>query len=74
VFLSFFKRGWRGNPAEEKPLLGRLGLHAATLSFTAGGAEMLLQAPPARDLNALISQMKKNADCSVAGALVPCLD
>jgi RluA family pseudouridine synthase len=61
VFLSSFKKGWRGDPAEEKPLLDRLGLHAASLSFTLNGAELLLEAPPARDLNALISQMKKNA-------------
>jgi 23S rRNA pseudouridine1911/1915/1917 synthase len=31
VFLSSFKKGWRGNPLEEKPLLSRLSLHAAEL-------------------------------------------
>jgi 23S rRNA pseudouridine1911/1915/1917 synthase len=31
VYLSSFKRGWRGDPLEEKPLLSRLGLHAGTL-------------------------------------------
>jgi RluA family pseudouridine synthase len=31
VYLSSFKRGWRGDPQEEKPLLSRLGLHAGTL-------------------------------------------
>jgi 23S rRNA pseudouridine1911/1915/1917 synthase len=31
VYLSSFKRGWRGDPWEEKPLLSRLGLHAGTL-------------------------------------------
>ena len=31
VLLSAFKRGWRGDPLEERPLLSRLGLHAAEL-------------------------------------------
>jgi len=31
LFLSAIKSGWRGNPAEERPLLARLGLHAAEL-------------------------------------------
>ena len=33
VMLSAFKRGWRGNPLEERPILSRLGLHAAELSI-----------------------------------------
>ncbi|MDR0403339.1 MAG: RNA pseudouridine synthase [Treponema sp.] len=31
VYLSSFKRNWRGDAFEEKPLLQRLGLHAAKL-------------------------------------------
>ncbi|MDR1930749.1 MAG: RNA pseudouridine synthase, partial [Treponema sp.] len=31
VRLSSFKRNWRGDALEEKPLLSRLGLHALTL-------------------------------------------
>jgi RluA family pseudouridine synthase len=31
VYLSSFKRNWRGDAFEEKPLLARLGLHAAKL-------------------------------------------
>jgi RluA family pseudouridine synthase len=31
VLLSAIKRGWRGDPFEERPLLSRLGLHAAEL-------------------------------------------
>ena len=31
LLLSSFKRGWRGDPLEEKPLLARLGLHAVEL-------------------------------------------
>jgi hypothetical protein len=33
VLLSSFKRNWRGDPLEEKPLLARLGLHAAELEI-----------------------------------------
>ena len=31
ILLSSFKRGWRGDPLDERPLLSRLGLHAAEL-------------------------------------------
>ncbi|MDR3161351.1 MAG: RNA pseudouridine synthase, partial [Spirochaetaceae bacterium] len=31
VYLSSFKRGWQGDPLDERPLLARLGLHAASL-------------------------------------------
>jgi 23S rRNA pseudouridine1911/1915/1917 synthase len=33
VFLSSFKKGWRGDPLEEQPLLSRLGLHALCLTL-----------------------------------------
>jgi hypothetical protein len=33
VMLSAIKRGWRGDPLEERPLLSRLALHAAQLSI-----------------------------------------
>jgi 23S rRNA pseudouridine1911/1915/1917 synthase len=64
VLLSSFKRGWRGDPLEEKPLLARLGLHAAELRLPAGlGAadaeELTLIAPLSRDMAALIRQMEK---------------
>lgn len=61
VFLSSFKKGWRGDSAEEKPLLNRLGLHAASLAFSVNGTELLLQAPLCRDMKALVSQMGKSA-------------
>jgi RluA family pseudouridine synthase len=35
VYLSSFKRNWRGDALEEKPLLARLGLHAAKLVLPA---------------------------------------
>jgi 23S rRNA pseudouridine1911/1915/1917 synthase len=35
VLLSSIKKGWRGDPLNEKPLLARLGLHAAKLVLPA---------------------------------------
>ncbi|MDR2759445.1 MAG: RluA family pseudouridine synthase, partial [Spirochaetaceae bacterium] len=62
VFLSSFKRGWQGDPLDEKPLLARLGLHAAKLilpAYRPGSTDpLLLEAPPPRDLAALIRQME----------------
>jgi RluA family pseudouridine synthase len=57
VYLSSFKRNWRGNPAEEKPLLSRLGLHAAELVLPG----YALKASLPGDMHALIEQMKKCA-------------
>jgi RluA family pseudouridine synthase len=61
VYLSAFKRGWRGDPLEEKPLLDRLGLHALRLSLPYPAAEnrLTLEAPLPRDMAALITQMEK---------------
>jgi RluA family pseudouridine synthase len=63
VFLSSFKRGWRGDPLDEKPLLSRLGLHAAKLFLPDCGPDpavpLILEAPPPRDMAALIRQMEK---------------
>jgi 23S rRNA pseudouridine1911/1915/1917 synthase len=56
VLLSAIKRGWRGDPLDEKPLLSRLGLHAARLTLP-GCAP--IQAPLSRDMAALINQMEK---------------
>ena len=66
VLLSAIKRGWRGDPHEEKPLLSRLGLHAAEL-FIPGYSKgddaegLILKAPLPRDMAALIRQMEKVA-------------
>jgi len=54
VLLSAIKKNWRGDLLEEKPLLARLGLHAAELSLPA----QTLCAPLPRDMTALIKQMK----------------
>jgi RluA family pseudouridine synthase len=70
VFLSSIKRGWRGDPLEERPLLARLGLHAAELSLppykparNGEDAEkgLSLKAPLPRDMAAMVNQMEKAA-------------
>ena len=61
VYLSSFKRDWRGNE-EERPLLDRLGLHASRLIFKYSkdnGDTLSLEAPLTKDMAALIKQMKK---------------
>jgi RluA family pseudouridine synthase len=67
IFLSSFKKGWRGDPLEEKPLLNRLGLHAARLELpdyrTGETGSLVLEAPLPRDMGALIKQLEK---CSPA--------
>ena len=70
VLLSAIKRAWRGDPLEERPLLSRLGLHAAEL-FIPGyaGVGLALKAPLPRDMAALIHQMEKTVggEFGVAG-------
>jgi RluA family pseudouridine synthase len=67
VLLSAIKRSWRGDLLDERPLLSRLGLHAAELfipDYAEKGAEaagLALKAPLARDMSALIRQMEKVA-------------
>lgn len=56
VMLSSFKRGWRGDPLEERPLFSRLGLHA--LELTLPGYPTMTASLP-RDMDSLITQMKK---------------
>ena len=64
VLLSAIKKNWRGNPLDEKPLLARLGLHAAEIFLPAaavsGGdqAVFTMKAPTPRDISALLKQMK----------------
>ncbi|GHU71161.1 RNA pseudouridine synthase [Spirochaetia bacterium] len=60
VLLSSFKRSWRGDPFDEKPLLSRLGLHAAELTLPAENKGLTLAAPLSRDMAALIKQMEKH--------------
>jgi 23S rRNA pseudouridine1911/1915/1917 synthase len=72
IMLSAIKRGWRGDALDEKPILARLGLHAAELiipNYLTGGGEsreekLVLKAPLPRDMAALITQMEKAAGIS----------
>jgi RluA family pseudouridine synthase len=60
VMLSALKKNWRGDPLDEKPLLARLGLHAAELSFGECAAPShTINAPTPRDMSAIIKQMEK---------------
>ncbi|MDR1306080.1 MAG: RluA family pseudouridine synthase [Treponema sp.] len=56
IYLSSFKRDWRGDPLDERPLLARLGLHATRLALPGG---LILEAPLPRDMAALLKQMEK---------------
>jgi len=55
VLLSTMKKKWHGDPFDEKPLLARLGLHAADLSLPS----VTLHAPLPRDMAALVRQIEK---------------
>lgn len=62
VKVSSFKRNYHlgKNTEEEKPLLGRLALHAAELSLTGRNGEALdFTAPLPRDMHALLKQLEK---------------
>jgi 23S rRNA-/tRNA-specific pseudouridylate synthase len=56
IKLSSFKRGYRGDPLEERPLLNRLGLHAKELTLP---DRQVLIAPLPKDMDSLIKQLKK---------------
>jgi 23S rRNA pseudouridine1911/1915/1917 synthase len=58
VKLSSFKRSWRGDAAEEKPLLSRLGLHALELVLS---EDRVLNAPLPKDMASLVNQIEKNS-------------
>lgn len=67
IKLSEFKRSWRGDSFDERPLLDRLGLHAWKLSIPSGdesgndgtSATQTFVAEPPKDLAALLRQMEK---------------
>ncbi len=60
--LSAIKKKFRlgKDELEERPLLNRLGLHAASLKFTdSNGQEVELHAPLPKDLRACLQQLEK---------------
>jgi RluA family pseudouridine synthase len=56
IKLSSFKRAWRGDPHEERPLLSRLGLHAQELILP---NQQVFTAPLPKDMASLINQLGK---------------
>lgn len=62
LLLSQFKRGYRPTAGQdERPLLGRLGLHALSIEFThpTTGERVRFEAPYSKDFGALLNQMGK---------------
>ena len=61
-FVSSLKKNYKHSEfEEEKPILGRLALHASRLSFTdANGKIHTAEAEMPKDLRALLRQMRKN--------------
>lgn len=62
VFVSSLKRNYNlSGFDEEKPILSRLALHAARLSFSDRHGNLIsIEAEMPKDLRALLSQMRKN--------------
>jgi 23S rRNA pseudouridine955/2504/2580 synthase/23S rRNA pseudouridine1911/1915/1917 synthase len=61
LYLSEFKRNYKSSGREEKPLLGRLSLHAASVRFTepASNAEKTVESPLPHDLEVTLKQLRK---------------
>src|SRR4051812_33588229 len=64
VFLSSIKKTYKlgKRTEEERPLLKRLGLHAWQLQFTdQQGEKHVIEAPLAKDIQAVVTQLRKNS-------------
>ncbi len=61
LLLSEIKRRWKGDPFEERPLLSRTALHAASIAFPhpSSGRELRVEAPYPKDLRAALAQLEK---------------
>jgi len=61
LLLSAIKRRWKGDPFEERPLLSRTALHAASVEFPhpATGKITRVEAPYPKDLRAALAQLEK---------------
>jgi RluA family pseudouridine synthase len=64
ILLSSFKKRWQGDPIDERPLLSRLGLHAAEVTLPElswlDEKELHIGAKLPKDMAALIRQMEKH--------------
>lgn len=63
IFLSHFKRKYKANRHEdERPLIGRLTLHAHRVTFQLpGGVEKMIESPLPKDFRATINMLSKYA-------------
>jgi 23S rRNA pseudouridine955/2504/2580 synthase/23S rRNA pseudouridine1911/1915/1917 synthase len=60
IYLSQLKSDYRPSRHEERPLIGRLTLHAEKLTFKhPDGREVKLECPPPKDFRAAIAQLAK---------------
>ena len=61
MLLSKFKRRWKGDPRDERPLVARTALHALSAEFAHPRSReaMRIEAPLPRDLRAALSQLGK---------------
>ena len=71
LFLSAIKPRYKASrDREERPLLGRLGLHAHRLVFEdpTGPGEVVLEAPPPKDLRVALEKLRRYAASRGSGA------
>ena len=63
IFLSTLKHKYNlsKKEEEEKPILSRLALHAASLKFNLNNKEYFFEAPLPKDLKAMLQQLRKIA-------------
>ena len=61
LLLSKFKKRWKGDELDERPLLSRAALHALCAEFAhpATGERLRIEAPLPKDMRASITQLKK---------------
>jgi len=62
IFLSEFKRGYQFKDVAERPLIGRLTLHAASLKFAdLNGQGIIIESDPPKDFRATLNMLRKYA-------------
>ena len=62
LFLSDFKRKYKEGDGPERPLMGRLALHAwkLTLTHPVTGQPLTIEAPPSKDFGAALRQLRRH--------------
>jgi len=60
IYLSQIKRKYKPGSHEERPMIGRMALHAKTISFrNLNGKVLLIDAPYPKDFQVLLKQLQK---------------